>query len=409
MSTIVLVSENLSEVSIFVPACMKSLIDSSNSEVSKAMSQSLGCIFKHGVMFNCNKPSTAVIDEKKSYDLGSLQGALTSLSPMFQRAPSTLCRGGIAYAAIELLRNSSKSGLLSETNISACITSILSFLAGKCVNSDIEGHQSENCVEEIFKQGLLGPGNMNERLVESTVKSLILILDSLNIFQTRLSLRLLGYLIPRVSSEALLSEIFDPLLPLLSHGNQSVRLYASDTLIPLIKQLPSQATTMVHSIHAIFKSSAADPSEESIPAIHGYGHALAALVHMVPSLNLGIPFKLVDDITTSALYFIDADESDMVVEIGWLLLAAQISTGTLCWTGYRLKDLLERWKDVLGSKITVSGSTSDEIHAVVVSYCSALTAMRSFVWTFETTLKSQSQLLKPIVLLASNARYILFV
>ncbi|CAI2166927.1 889_t:CDS:10 [Funneliformis geosporum] len=168
--------------------------------------------------------------------------------------------------------------------------------------------------------------------------------------------------------------VVDPLVLLLSHTSYSVQIVTAWCLRCLCYSLPIKLSGLITRVHGLLNKdlnnlanqlSTIDLSKRTI----GYAYGLAALLSVIPSRPLNVPFELSAKIFSLSTHLIktsankDLAIASIQIQVGWILIGSLMTLGPNFVT-LHLPQLLILWKTALpkstNSKESVSNRTENE-------------------------------------------------
>ncbi|CAG8476835.1 4543_t:CDS:10 [Funneliformis caledonium] len=168
--------------------------------------------------------------------------------------------------------------------------------------------------------------------------------------------------------------VADPLVILLSHTSYSVQIVTAWCLRCLCYSLPIKLSGLITKVHGLLNkdlnnlanpSSTTDLSKRTL----GYAYGLAALLSVIPSRPLNVPFELSAKIFSLSTQLIktsankDLAIASIQIQVAWILIGSLMTLGPN-FVKLHLPQLLILWKTALpkstNSKESVSNRTENE-------------------------------------------------
>lgn len=396
--------------------CVKALEDPIPS-VRDAFAEALGALLALGL-----NPESQVQSRGKGQPVPArtLEGGLQKhlIWPFIKATGprSKDLRVGLTMAWVSFLQGMHLTYLHSDTELQNFALQAIDMLHG---NSVIDAH-AQACVLYILRVGIV------EQMSEPTQKDfMILLAKQLCLPDTSpsmlvVTLRTLSHLLTtlgEVPSDS--KEVLDnSLVAILSNSSIPVRVEAALTLRTLSEVDPtcaggliSYGVTTLHALRETVAIEKGDRLRTELDSLHGQAAMLAALVSASRRLPLGVPCRLPLAIFEVAKKFMLESSrkarAGVEKEVGWMLLAAVISSMSKEELEEQEFDILALWTIPFGGNIEHRLKQAEEnLEAEVCGWSAAVEALTAFVKCYvipNMTSKIEGILLQPVLGYLSGA------
>lgn len=396
--------------------CVKALEDPIPS-VRDAFAEALGALLALGL-----NPESQVQTRGKGQPVPArtLEGGLQKhLIWPFMKATGPRCkdlRVGLTMAWVSFLQGMHLTYLHSDTELQNFALQATDMLHG---NSAIDAH-AQACVLYILRVGIV------EQMSEPTQKEfMILLAKQLCLPDTSpsmlvVTLRTLSHLLTTLGEVPLDSkEVLDnSLVAILSNSSIPVRVEAALTLRTLSEVDPtcaggliSYGVTTLYALRETVAIEKGDRLKTELDSLHGQAAMLAALVSASRRLPLGVPCRLPLAILEVAKKFMLESSrkarAGVEKEVGWMLLAAVISSMSKEELEEQEFDILALWTIPFGGNIEHRLRQAEQnLEAEVCGWSAAVEALTAFVKCYvipNMTSKNEGILLQPVLGYLSGA------